>query len=1197
MKIASVVDIHARGKDLEALRSQFSGLLLECTKREIDAVLVGGDIFDRPSICDSDASTGAIAEVVVGAFAELARVGIPVVMIPGNHDMSGAGSKDALHVFDGMPGIQVVREPDVVKFRVGGSGPAIGVVCIPWSWSGHSPQSVITDRLARVRNESLGVPIERIVLLAHVQVVGAKMSGAFTCEPSPGKWQISRGALEAFHVDHIALGDFHARQQLCPAGGYVGAFRQTDHGEARNPAGFEIWNSDSGLAEFVELYGAPRHRTVLCMKPGDDANLCATTGEILRVRYDGVLPDAIRLRELEACGIQVEQIVDRQERVQRAEIADGILDRPSEMIDLWAAGQNPVIEPERLANIKRCYELVTANHGGNDNGNGSITIEGIGPYSEPTTLDFATLQSPIALVAPYGTGKTFLLESIMASLYGAFAWYDGSIYDVLTQGGTGDGRMELVFAHGGKKYEAIREIHTTGKTKGQKACLYELSDGDLPGLYEHTMIAGPKVGDFETAIVRMIGDRDTFLATQFLSQNRANDLCGQPGEKDLVARRRAVFNALIGADKLDAIADKAGLIARDKDVIAKDLEAQLAGEEDWITAVSVASIGLETAIDAEKAAQAAISPLERALEGLRERLRDAQGGEDFLRNQIKAHADAKVRWERAKEHVATIVVELETLETRASGLTVARDDVEALEQEKTNLLISEALLADFHKRQAWERDFREAENRYSGIQARIADLEAVPGLDEEAKTLAGGLSKANADFELFRSTNVYVAKTNDNLRQQRNEVSARLATIEGQIADTKERIAAKPETPFGDNCAPCPLFREYAGLGERLEALREQVQAAEREQDAIPADETLVDLTELRADIERCKAAKATVDAAQSTVANLEKAKPELRKIAGEMDDLRATEPKEIPDPSEAIKASHAKIEALSGAPEKVKACKQAAADADLKAIVLDKANAEAAEARHGVEATKEAATVAEGALAEREAQQATLKAQIAEAEAAVATANDILTTAVKEATRIEARLMDAERRAKESVAKHKRVLGLAADVHGLRDLRIVFGPKGVRQVLIDDAAPELETIADALFEQATGGRMRLRIATQKVLADGALAEDFSIMVKDSRGERDALRFSGGQLQLIQILFRIAVSLWVGRIRGHQPECLFLDEAFDRLGADGTEDLLRVLEYLQDQIALIVVVTHDLAIAERMRSHVRLERRGMNVLL
>ena len=61
-----------------------------------------------------------------------------------------------------------------------------------------------------------------------------------------------------------------------------------------------------------------------------------------------------------------------------------------------------------------------------------LTLRGIGPH-EFTTLDFSALHSPAAICAPYGTGKTWLLEGIIGALYGSFAWYSGSVYDALNE--------------------------------------------------------------------------------------------------------------------------------------------------------------------------------------------------------------------------------------------------------------------------------------------------------------------------------------------------------------------------------------------------------------------------------------------------------------------------------------------------------------------------------------------------------------------------------------------------------------------------------------------------------------------------------------------------------------------------------------------------------------------------------------------
>ena len=97
-------------------------------------------------------------------------------------------------------------------------------------------------------------------------------------------------------------------------------------------------------------------------------------------------------------------------------------------------------------------------------------------------------------------------------------------------------------------------------------------------------------------------------------------------------------------------------------------------------------------------------------------------------------------------------------------------------------------------------------------------------------------------------------------------------------------------------------------------------------------------------------------------------------------------------------------------------------------------------------------------------------------------------------------------------------------------------------------------------------------------------------MVQDQRGERDVLRYSGGELKLILILFRIAVAIWSGEIHNSTFYMLAMDETFDSLGAEGAEDLLRVLDYLSDRISFLIVVTHDPALADLFRSQIRMKQ-------
>ena len=174
----------------------------------------------------------------------------------------------------------------------------------------------------------------------------------------------------------------------------------------------------------------------------------------------------------------------------------------------------------------------------------------------------------------------------------------------------------------------------------------------------------------------------------------------------------------------------------------------------------------------------------------------------------------------------------------------------------------------------------------------------------------------------------------------------------------------------------------------------------------------------------------------------------------------------------------------------------------------------------------------------------------------------------------------------------------MSARRDALNDVRACFGPRGVRQILIDQAAPELEAIADDLFERATGGRMRLRIATQTTLADGvSTAEDFAIMIRDARGERDVLDFSGGERQIVQMIFRLAVASWVARMNGTSIDCLILDEPFTAMGetSEVLDDFLNILDTLARDIRLVILVTHIRALSDRMRGSIRLTKGLMGV--
>lgn len=341
MKIAISTDWHIDGTNLEATVAQAEAMDVECAKRGVELHLMCGDLFNRPMIGSEKASTGAVVRAALQAFRSLSSIGYHI-LLTGNHDKGGMSQDDALHVFDSMDNVMVAREPQIANY--GG----LKIYCLPWSWGESIPEDHIILS---------NYPFD--IMIGHVEVVGSKMNGSHTCESTRGKWQMGRHLLESIEARHIALGHFHTRQNLCPAGGYVGAFMQQNFGEEENPAGFEIYDSETGVAEWIELDRAPKHRTYIV-----DEHTPAPTeipeGIKARVRFVRGIDDRVAARKLENMGAQVEEVIEPVERVRRCDVRPGAINDKPGLMRLYAQSQNPPIDGTRLNQMQTAFDELIA---------------------------------------------------------------------------------------------------------------------------------------------------------------------------------------------------------------------------------------------------------------------------------------------------------------------------------------------------------------------------------------------------------------------------------------------------------------------------------------------------------------------------------------------------------------------------------------------------------------------------------------------------------------------------------------------------------------------------------------------------------------------------------------------------------------------------------------------------------------------
>ncbi|SFD09298.1 exonuclease SbcCD subunit D [Streptomyces aidingensis] len=222
---------------LDAQRAFIDHLIATVRDKQADALLVSGDIYDRavPPL--------PAVELFDETLHRLAGLGIPVIMISGNHDSPrrlgvGAGllERSNIHLrtdpescgepvllHDAHGGIAVYPlpylEPALVRERLGAERP------------GHT--EVLAAAMRRVRRDLAARPAgTRSVVLAHAFVTGGEESDSERDITAGGAASVPRTLFDG--VDYVALGHLHGAQALTERIRYSGSplaysFSETGH--------------------------------------------------------------------------------------------------------------------------------------------------------------------------------------------------------------------------------------------------------------------------------------------------------------------------------------------------------------------------------------------------------------------------------------------------------------------------------------------------------------------------------------------------------------------------------------------------------------------------------------------------------------------------------------------------------------------------------------------------------------------------------------------------------------------------------------------------------------------------------------------------------------------------------------------------------------------------------------------------------
>ncbi|MFJ5773775.1 exonuclease SbcCD subunit D [Streptomyces sp. NPDC093094] len=258
-------------------QTEFIGhLVTTAREREVDAVVVAGDVYDRavPPL--------AAVELFDDALHRLAALGVPTVMISGNHDSArrlgvGAG-------LIGRAGIHLRTDPsacgtpvmlrdtfgDVAFYGLPYLEPALVKDEFGVERAGH--EAVLAAAVDRVRADlATRAPGTRSVVLAHAFVTGGEASDSERDIAVGGVAAVPAGVFDG--VDYVALGHLHGCQTITDRVRYSGSPLPYSFSEAGHRKSMWLVDLDAG--------GGVTAERVDCPVPRPLARLRGTLEELL----------------------------------------------------------------------------------------------------------------------------------------------------------------------------------------------------------------------------------------------------------------------------------------------------------------------------------------------------------------------------------------------------------------------------------------------------------------------------------------------------------------------------------------------------------------------------------------------------------------------------------------------------------------------------------------------------------------------------------------------------------------------------------------------------------------------------------------------------------------------------------------------------------------------------------------------------
>lgn len=1148
-RILHFADLHLDASTRANTEHALEQLIEASREQQPDLIVNAGDLSMR---------RGLVAPWVSHALrrlhVELAKVA-PVIVVSGNHDMSGNGEVGAvlgaLDLSDAMPGrLHLIERPQVV--RVAG----LAVACLPYpsrQWllaqrpelSAKEVLPALSDELAAVAR-GLGAEIapgERAILVYHGSISGARTDSEQTMSTEIDL-VLNEGEIPAV-FEAVLCGHIHKAQGIGRAV-YSGSPCPLNFGEGKSEHGYVMWDTGQGEAPhwqikdwtFTHHVLRPKHRMVTvdmrgtledqmsAINDGGDGRYVGARIRVLGTVASGVPPEAATANwtafYMNAGAHEVKVIIERPEenRVTGPEVsAEASM---GALLYLYAA-RHPGIDADTLAGLKDLAVEV----------DGALTPEArlaqkVGgyrlhrlgwsnwkSYGEGNEIDLDTLGRLVVIEGENATGKSNAAEVEAFALYGKFVRGRQSLAEAVRIG-QDEAIVSAEFEADGSLWKVQRRIKVNGKGVGSQ--VLTLSRCVARGVFE-AADAGT-ASETQKKIESLVGPFDLYLATRFASQGDIDRLLElSPAEmKDTLQKalatsvfdeREKIGTALRNVAERTLAEHEASLtawreIAGGKDVAAAALELSKSTHAEAVRAC-------EQTTERQRAAEAALVLATAEASELDARRADHNAAKAAREDALVAMADA----ENNVARLESLVASLGDIESKLAALRELR-------QQKTD---EEVLLAQAREAEAQavtaEREVERLTLQLTALEEKAAAALARHEDDTEdrIRRLGEKIDAARKAAALIGSVPFGEKCAEAKCAFVRNAVEARdgLAALDAEQANVKPLYEARREELIAEYQAKAkPLREAFTAAKARAGELRATAEVAAH------GGDYLAECVQAIAFLEAGGWEEKSRQAAEAN-GRLDALRPALEEKRSEA--KRASDRLEALGPRPDAAGTSERLEEARRVAGEAKACSAAAADLLEKAV--------------------RAGGVAEGRLAE--CQKA--EAKLAESESVGA----------------------AHRRRVELCRIYVRAVG--------RD--------GLPFLMLERALPALEAHANHFLSEDDPSGLRLEIGGLKDLQSGESRSEVTLRYRNGFGTHSVAAASGFERSVIGIALRAALSQVQAEASGMGVEHWITDECSGVCDETNLLVMQQVFRRIAERFGRVIFISHQKEVQQIADSRLR----------